>query len=360
MALEDWSPEEVAATVEDYFSMLEDELAGRTFNKAQHNRALQARLNGRTKAAVELKHQNISAVLHKLGYVFIKGYKPKGNIQRSLTDVFRGEAERRGTPQGSQVGYPVKAHSWTVYSPDVAVKAMDKSSFLHHGSGIPKEIVFFFGYSPEADPKPITLLHGGVRFPATLTPDNEDQRDRVRLFWRGGFSKVIAEKLPHHLKLFSGDVEPPGPPPEMRFERSSVEADTYQVEFIVPEEVASDAVPSDVEPMVPAGRQEGASKQRMATVYERDPKNRLAAIRIHGMRCLACGFDFGEAYGAWGAGYIEVHHLFPLAVQGEVREVSPSTDLIPVCANCHRMFHRKKDKVLSLEEVCQMVKGSRG
>ena len=358
MAVEDWSPEEVVFTVEDYFSMLADELACQPYSKAQHNRALQALLNGRTKGAIERKHQNISAVLNDLGYVFIQGYKPLGNIQRALKEVVKAEAERRGTPrhQSSQAVYPFKAHSWTVYSPSVAVKAMDKSSFLHHGSGIPKEIVFFFGYSPDADPKPITLIYGGTRFPATLTPDNEDQRDRVRLFWRGGFSKVIAEKLPHHLKLFSGDIEPSGAPPEMRFERSPAEADTYQVEFIVPEEVTSDAIPSDVEPMVPDGRQEGASRQRMTTVYERDPKNRLTAIHIHGTRCLACGFDFGDAYGTWGQGYIEVHHLFPLATQDEERMVNPATDLIPVCANCHRMFHRKKGKVLSLEDVQKMRK----
>jgi hypothetical protein len=84
MASADWSLEEVNQTVQDYFGMLQKELAGQPYSKAQHNRILQAKLNGRTKAAVELKHQNISVVLHKLGYVFIKGYKPKGNIHSVL------------------------------------------------------------------------------------------------------------------------------------------------------------------------------------------------------------------------------------------------------------------------------------
>lgn len=361
MASKVWSPEEVRLTIEDYFEMLEKESAGQSYNKTEHNRNLQTKLNGRSKAAIELKHQNISAVLHQLGYVFIKGYKPKGNFQRALIDAVGREADRRDTPrQSSQVKYPFKIHSWEVYSPNIAVKTMDKSSFLHHGSAIPKGLFFFFKYSPSTDPKPVTLLHGGTHFAATLTPDNEDQRGRARLFWRDGFAKVIAERFPQYLNLFRRSDEPSGALPEMRLKRDLAETDTYQVEFIVPEEITSDSVPSDVEPWFDDVRQEGARKQRVTTVYERDLKNRLAAIHIHGMRCLVCGFDFGEFYGAWGAGYIEVHHLFPLAAQEQEREVDPTTDLVPVCANCHRMFHRKKDHVLSLEEVRLMVKDSRG
>ena len=40
--------------------------------------------------------------------------------------------------------YPVEAFSWKVLSDNIAVKQMDKSAFLHHGTGIPREIAFFF------------------------------------------------------------------------------------------------------------------------------------------------------------------------------------------------------------------------
>jgi len=44
MAGEDWSREEVEATVGDYFAMLRDGLAGLRVNKAEHNeRRIQAR-----------------------------------------------------------------------------------------------------------------------------------------------------------------------------------------------------------------------------------------------------------------------------------------------------------------------------
>ncbi len=82
-----WSREEVEATVSDYFEMLAMELRGESFNKAEHNRNLQIFLKSRTRAAIELKHQNISAVLTDLGYPYIDGYKPRLNYQGLLYDV---------------------------------------------------------------------------------------------------------------------------------------------------------------------------------------------------------------------------------------------------------------------------------
>lgn len=79
-----WSSDEVKATVADYLQMLELELAGQTFNKTKHRLALLAKLDGRTEAAIELKHRNISAVLTELGYPAISGYKPLPHYQKAL------------------------------------------------------------------------------------------------------------------------------------------------------------------------------------------------------------------------------------------------------------------------------------
>lgn len=84
---DDWSREEVEAAVSDYFDMLAMELREEPFNKAEQNRNLQKLLNGRTKGAIEKKHQNISAVLIELGYPYIDGYKPLPNYQRLLRNV---------------------------------------------------------------------------------------------------------------------------------------------------------------------------------------------------------------------------------------------------------------------------------
>lgn len=83
---ENWSQQEVRATVLDYMAMLRFELAGQAYNKTAHRRALLVRLAGRSEGAVEWKHQNISAVLRDLGYFWIPGYKPRSNYQQPLAN----------------------------------------------------------------------------------------------------------------------------------------------------------------------------------------------------------------------------------------------------------------------------------
>lgn len=79
-----WSESEVEAAVADYFCMLRLELTGQKYNKTQHRRALMEQLNSRSDGSVELKHQNISAVLIEMGIPYIDGYKPRSNYQRSI------------------------------------------------------------------------------------------------------------------------------------------------------------------------------------------------------------------------------------------------------------------------------------
>ena len=97
MPSRDWTRAEVEAAVADYLDMLAREVRGETFNKARHNRALQERLDGRSKGAVEFKHQNISAVLIAEGFPPIDGYKPRGHVQAKLREAVqerRTEIER--------------------------------------------------------------------------------------------------------------------------------------------------------------------------------------------------------------------------------------------------------------------------
>ena len=76
--------------------MLACELRRETFNKAARNRALRQHLDGRSHSAVERKHQNVSAVLIELGFPYIDGYKPLGNVQGLLRDVVREHAPEFG------------------------------------------------------------------------------------------------------------------------------------------------------------------------------------------------------------------------------------------------------------------------
>jgi hypothetical protein len=84
---ESWSREEVEATVADYLGMLDKELRRVDYSKTAHRRALLPLLQGRSDGAIERKHQNISAILIELGFVYMSGYKPLGNYQQLLFDV---------------------------------------------------------------------------------------------------------------------------------------------------------------------------------------------------------------------------------------------------------------------------------
>jgi len=66
--------------------MLADDIARRSYSKAEHNRMLQAVI-GRPRGSIEYKHQNVSAVLKGLGEDWIPGYKPAFNFQASLIDA---------------------------------------------------------------------------------------------------------------------------------------------------------------------------------------------------------------------------------------------------------------------------------
>ena len=81
---QDWSEDEVNATVDAYFKMLRLEANQTSYIKTDFNGELRLRLKGRTKGSVELKFQNISAVLSNIGLPFIDGYKPRGNSQLLL------------------------------------------------------------------------------------------------------------------------------------------------------------------------------------------------------------------------------------------------------------------------------------
>lgn len=57
--------------------------------------------------------------------------------------------------------------------------------------------------------------------------------------------------------------------------------------------------------------------------------------------CEVCKFNYTEKYGELGEDYIEAHHTIPVS---ELDEDSSTKleDIVLVCANCHRMLHRKR------------------
>jgi hypothetical protein len=93
------------------------------------------------------------------------------------------------------------------------------------------------------------------------------------------------------------------------------------------------------------------TERRLVSHYriDRSRKIRTAKVRLfkhqHGrLFCENCEFDFEERYGERGRGFIEVHHVLPLAA------ILPNTltnidDLMCLCANCHRMVHWRQPMI---------------
>ncbi|MFT6559381.1 HNH endonuclease [Sneathiella sp.] len=77
------------------------------------------------------------------------------------------------------------------------------------------------------------------------------------------------------------------------------------------------------------------------------------------IQCVGCGFEGQSKYGEIGAGLIEFHHLEPLYLAGNDgtgNELSEAiTKVVPLCPNCHRVVHRNKDTMLSIEQLQQLT-----
>lgn len=71
--------------------------------------------------------------------------------------------------------------------------------------------------------------------------------------------------------------------------------------------------------------------------------------------CEVCGFSF-DTYGERGKDYIEAHHDVPVSDLGD-DGVSNIDDIKMVCANCHRILHRKRPwlKVDELKSLIQSL-----
>ena len=107
---------------------------------------------------------------------------------------------------------------------------------------------------------------------------------------------------------------------------------------------------------------EGALLTKIHRFRERDPAIvRTKKIRIiceRGcLRCEACSFDFEAIYGELGRGYAECHHTQALS-ELRASEKVRLCDLSIVCANCHRMIHRRRPW-LSIEALRELLRDHR-
>jgi hypothetical protein len=83
----DWTDFEIEATVAAYDEMLLKEWNGQPYSKVGVVRSLMRLMPARSRGAIDLKLQNVSAVRVELGLPWIDGYKPMAHYQRALREV---------------------------------------------------------------------------------------------------------------------------------------------------------------------------------------------------------------------------------------------------------------------------------
>lgn len=114
--------------------------------------------------------------------------------------------------------------------------------------------------------------------------------------------------------------------------------------------------------------EEGQLEQRTLTQRKRSQK--LARIAVNEYKnkygklfCTVCDFDFFKTYREYGKDYIEIHHTEPVHLmdtKGVKTILSKALKkIVPVCSNCHRMIHRKKGQMVSIEALKKVVLQSR-
>ena len=103
---------------------------------------------------------------------------------------------------------------------------------------------------------------------------------------------------------------------------------------------------------------EGRRVERLHIARERNASlvetaKALMRARQGRLFCQVCQFDFETAYGAYGSGYIEAHHTIPVSLM----DADASTrveDIALVCANCHRILHRRRPW-LGMKELSRLL-----
>jgi Protein NO VEIN, C-terminal len=192
----DWTRFEVETTIADYLHMLVLEYSGQSYNKAAHRRALQAKLNNRTEGAIELKHQNISAVLHELGFHWIPGYKPRGHYQTLLRVVVEeqlaknklvDEAALSATSSPAAVPLLDDFNDVLVEAPKLAIKAKEPSPRPYSPSPIKRDYL-------EREARNISLGKAGEEFVLKF--------EHFRLYEIG--QKKLADNI-EHVSVTRGD-----------------------------------------------------------------------------------------------------------------------------------------------------------
>jgi 5-methylcytosine-specific restriction enzyme A len=127
--------------------------------------------------------------------------------------------------------FEYKSYSWKKISNAIAVKRMDKSSFIHHGTGIPVDFRYFFN---------LDTMNVGEKIDVALSFESHDysahfemvneKNPRTRLMWRADLQSIIQNKFPDCLKFFKTHDKQKCSTPNLKMVKTR-EKNTYEIFF---------------------------------------------------------------------------------------------------------------------------------
>lgn len=245
-------------------------------------------------------------------------------------------------PEGAQTGI---FDSWQIFNDQLAAKETDKSWFEYNGSGIPKDVKWFFEVE-DLDMNErwdISLEYKGKGYSAYLK--REAALGRTRMFWESSLGLEFRAYFDTLDKY-----------PIMTFVRKGKAS--YKIEFLEgakkklidplddthsQEEQEAQAESMDADSLEAAAKKRSGKvpvkKQVTTTQVSRDPYiAEYAKQRANGV-CQLCG-ENAPFLDAKGRPYLESHHIIWLAEGG----ADSIGNTVALCPNCHRKMHIVKDQ----------------
>lgn len=230
--------------------------------------------------------------------------------------------------------------SWQIINANTAIKQTDKFFYDYRGSGVPKEILWFFEASnlSKEDRLNILLEYNGYEYSAYLKRDAS--LGRMSILWNTEIGKLFREYLnksdyyplcmfqrtgknKYAISFFAGQVK--------KYEEAL--DDSY-----TDEDRESHARQVDIESLkhIVEQRQKKEIEKREVTLtqFSRDPYiAEFAKRRAKGI-CQLC-MKPAPFIKKNGEPYLETHHIIWLANGGE----DSTENTVALCPNCHRKMH---------------------
>lgn len=233
----------------------------------------------------------------------------------------------------------MKAYSWEILNEKIAIKNMNKSAFKHRGTGIPKEIRYFFDMNKmkKGDRRIVFLEYKKKNYKAKLEMGRtrsfhgKKVSEEARMFWFNDFEKRIKQRFPERFKAHQENEKIDTKYElSLRFEKDSVKKDLYHISFIstlFPRaiEISPTAIDID-EPKLPH------RSTLQITRIIRDTKITRELKILYDNTCQICG----KSILLRDRKYSEAHHLRPLGQEHNGSDTKGN--IIILCPNHHVEF----------------------